>query len=262
MAIVTLTSDLGTKDNYLALLKASILRLCPNAQIIDICHEVEKFNVVQAAYLFGTSFYQFPKNSMHILGIKAPNFKTRDYLLIYFKEQLILCPDNGIFTLFYDHSPAKVYRLNREQYPASMFFIKDILAKAACDLMNGKSVDSIASETDEYVQLLNFQPTSTPGSLIGRCLYMDSYGNVITNISKEFFERNRKNRSFTIHLPGLRITEIVENYDDVQEISALALFNTSGYLEIAINKGQARQLLFPKNANLHTDFNITVEFED
>ncbi len=261
MAIITLTSDLGHRDNYVALVKATLLNNCPTARIVDICHEVEKFNIVQAAYIFGSAFHHFPANSIHILGIKAPNCKTGKYLLIYYKNQFIVCPDNGIFTLFYDYSEANVYELHKELYPDSIFFIRDVLAKAACHLAMGKNPESISQPCGNYVQLLSFQPTSTPNTIIGRCLYMDSYGNVITNISLEFFEKTRRNRTFTIHLPGLRITEISVSYEDVPEISALALFNTSGLLEIAINKGQARQLLFPKNINLHTDFNISIEFE-
>ena len=262
MAIITLTSDLGHKDNYVALVKAMALRNCPQATLVDICHEVEKFNVIQAAYIFGGAFHHFPENSIHVLGIKAPNYKTEKHLLIYYKNQWILCPDNGIFTLFYDNTEVKIYELKKDVYPDSVFFMKDTLIKAACDLVNGKLATEIALPTEDYSQLLNFQPTSTPSSIIGRCLYMDSYGNVITNISIDFFERVRKDRTFTIYLPGLRISEIALTYDDVPESSALALFNSSGFLEIAINKGQARQLLFPKNINLHTDFNISVEFED
>ncbi len=263
MAIITLTSDLGLRDNYVALVKAMVLSNCPEAQLVDICHEVEKFNIIQAAYIFGGAFHHFPENSIHVLGMKAPNNKTDRYLLIKYKKQWVLCPDNGVFTLFYDYADqAEIYELKKELYPDSIFFMKDTLIRAACDMANGKPVKEMATATEEYLQLLNFQPTSTPSSIIGRCLYMDSYGNVITNISKQFFEQIRRNRTFTIHLPGLRISEIAASYDAVPEISALALFNTSGFLEIAINKGQARQLLFPKNINLHTDFNISVEFED
>lgn len=262
MNVITLTSDLGFKDNYVALVKAIALKYSPGSILVDICHEVEKFNIVQASYIFSNAFTHFPSNSIHVIGVKAANTRSKKFLLIHYKEQFILCPDNGLFTLFYDHSPAEIYELKKELYGDSVFFMKDVLLRAACDLANGKKPEEIAERTEDYVQLLSFQPTSTPSSIIGRCLYMDSFGNVITNITKDFFERNRKGRAFTIHLPGHRISEISSSYDDVPEISALALFNTSGHLEIAINKGQARQLLFPKNINLHTDFNVSIEFDD
>ena len=262
MAVITLTSDLGHKDNYVALVKTVALNRSPETQLVDICHEVEKFNIIQSSYIFSNAFFHFPENTIHVVGVKAQNTHSKKYLLISYKKQFILCPDNGFFTLFYDHSPAEVYELKKDLYRETIFFMKDVLMEAACDLANGKKPDEIAVKTDDYIQLLNFQPTSTPSSLIGRCLYMDSYGNVITNITKEFFEYNRKGRPFSIHLPGLRITEISASYDEAPEISALALFNTSGYLELAINKGQARQLLFPKNINLHTDFNISIEFDE
>jgi S-adenosylmethionine hydrolase len=262
MSVITLTSDLGHKDNYLALVKTVALKYSPASTLVDICHEIEKFNIVQASYIFSNAFMHFPENTIHVIGVKAPNTQSKNFLLIRYKQHYILCPDNGLFTLFYDHSPAEIYSLKKELYPETVFFIKDVLLRAACDLANGRSISEIADPTREYLQLLSFQPTSTPSSIIGRCLHMDSFGNVITNITKDFFERVRKRRPFTIHLPGHRISEISLSYDDVPEISALALFNTSGHLEIAINKGQARQLLFPKNINLHTDFNISIEFDD
>jgi S-adenosylmethionine hydrolase len=262
MRVITLTSDLGHKDNYVALLKAVSLTHSPSSLIVDICHEIEKFNIVQASYIFSNAFGAFPENSIHVVGVKSANSRSEKFLLIQYKKQFILCPDNGFFTLFYDHSGAEVYKIKKDLYQDTVFFMKDVLMRAACDLANGKPVPEMADKTDDYVQLISFQPTSTPSSIIGRCLYMDSFGNVITNITKDFFEGNRRGRTFTIHLPGHRINEISSSYDDVPEISALALFNTSGHLEIAINKGQARQLLFPKNINLHTDFHISVEFDE
>ena len=261
MSIITLTTDLGTRDNYVALIKAYLLKHAEHAKIIDITHEIDKYNLQQAAYIFGNAFYEFPKDTIHVLAIKSANLKHTTNLVVRYKEQYIICPDNGLFSLFYDGGEAVFYVLDKKLYPESILYPRDTLSKAAVDLANGKFLNDIAEETTEYLQALNFQPTSSPDSLIGKCIYMDSFGNVITNITKYFFEQERKGRKFTIHLPNIRIQEISTNYDEVSSADALALFNSSGHLEIAVNKGAARQLLFPRNLHTHTDFNITIEFE-
>ena len=261
MSVITLTTDLGHKDNYLALVKAYILQHRSDARIIDISHEIDKYNVQQAAYIFGNAFEHFPANTVHILGVKSANTDSNDNLLIKHKEQYIFCPDNGIYSLFAENYPAEVYKLKNDRFPSSILFVRDTLLNAALEFLNTNDPDAVADKTDSYLQALMFQPTYGTDSIVGKCVYIDSYGNVVTNIKKDFFESTRKNRRFTIHLPNIRIEEISTNYDDVQASDALALFNSAGHLEIAINKGAARQLLFPRNMHTHTDFNITVEFE-
>jgi S-adenosylmethionine hydrolase len=260
MPIITLTTDLGCRDNYVALLKAYILKKVENVQVIDISHELEKFNLQQAAYIFGNSFYEFPKNSIHVLGIRSANFKHNKNLIIYYKNQYILCPDNGLFSLFYDGSDVVYYELNANQYPQGIFISREPFAKAAVDLANGKFITDMAIEISDIVQSLNFQPVSHPGGITGRCIYIDSFGNVITNVKKSFFENIQQGRNFTIFLPNTRISKIYNSYDEAEHNEPLALFNSSGHLEIALNNGSAKQLLFPRNFISHIEFQIPIEF--
>lgn len=261
MPIITLTTDLGTKDNYLSLVKAYILKSLPGATSIDISNEIEKYNIQQAAYIFGNAYHHFPVGTIHLLAIKSSGNESGKSLFISLNGQYILCPDNGLFSLFHDGTDASVYLLDQIKFPSSTFYVRDTLTKAALDFIGHNNIGNIAKEYPEYLQALTFQPTNSGDSVVGKCIYIDSYGNVITNIKKDFFESARKDRRFTIHLPSTKITEISDNYDDVVATEALALFNSAGHLEIAINRGAARQLLFPRNMNTHTDFNITIEFD-
>lgn len=261
MPVITLTTDLGTKDNYLALAKAYILKNLPGTAIIDISNEIDKYNVQQAAYIFGNAFEHFPENTVHILGVKSANVDSKDNLFIKHNDQFIFCPDNGIYSLFADGQRDEVYKLKAGFFPSTILYVRDTLLKAAIEFLKTNKAEDIADKTDDYLQALMFQPTYGTDAIVGKCVYIDSYGNVVTNIKKDFFESTRNNRKFTIHLPNIRIEEIAENYDDVPTSDALAIFNSAGHLEIAINKGAARQLLFPRNMHSHTDFNITVEFE-
>lgn len=261
MPVITLTTDLGIRDNYLALVKAYILKNSPETQIIDISNEIDKYNIQQAAYIFGHAYLLFPEKSVHLVGVKSTNTNNRKNLLIKSGDQFIICPDNGIFSLFSDGADAEVYAIKKELFPSATFYVRDTLAKAALEFVKTMDPLSIGEPYHEYLQSLTFQPTFSGDSITGKCIYIDSYGNVVTNITKDFFESSRKNRRFTIHLPSIRIEEIAENYDDVSPTEALALFNSAGHLEIAINRGAARQLLFPRNMHMHTDFNITIEFD-
>lgn len=262
MALFSLTSDLGHRDPYVAICKAELVKHCPDSTIVDISHEIDKFNLLQAAYIFAQAYRHFPEHSFHLIGVKGAQNQHSGFLICKWNNQFILCPDNGFITLLSEELPEEVYKINPKLFPSRPFFLKDVLIPVACTLANGGKIKDLAAEHEDYVRLLHYQPAGGPVSIRGRCIYIDSYGNVITNISKEFFERTRKGRKFNLFIPGLRITEISENYDAVPDTTALAIFNSAGFLEIAVNKARASQLLFPRSHNAHTDFNITIEFED
>ena len=258
MPLITLTSDLGIKDNYVALVKAAILSNLGETAIIDISHDVEKFNLTHAAYIFGNAYPFFPDHTIHLVGVKSQETAKR-LLYIEIDTQKIICLDNGFITLLQDAHKAKVFSFAGEAFEAGLFFLKDAMVQALKALI--QQPDSLKSCRD-YIQLMQFQPTVTPQSIIGRCLHIDDFGNVVTNITKAFFEAENAGRKFSINLPGVEIDRIVNDYDDVSANTALALFNTFGYLEIAINREKASKLLFPRSMNTNTDFNISIQFED
>src|ERR1700758_3897013 len=179
MQLITLTSDLGLRDNYVALVKASILREIPGSLVIDISHDIEKFNLMQAAYIFGNAYSHFPENTIHLVGLKS-HTEAKRLLYIEIHKQKVICPDNGFFTLLSDTYQAKVFSLREKDFPLGLFFLKDSMVKAAAQLKDEKTV---ATACDDYLQLMSFQPTATPDSIVGRCLHIDSFGNVVTNIT-------------------------------------------------------------------------------
>lgn len=258
MPLITLTSDLGLRDNYVALVQAEILKSSPDSRVIDISHDIEKFNLMQAAYVFGNAYRHFPDHTFHLVGIRS-HTENKRILYIEVHKQRILCIDNGFFTLLPETFDAKIFSLYEKEFPVGLFFLRDTMVKAALELAVPGNVERLAKPCAEYLQAMPFQPTATSDSLVGRCIHIDSFGNVITNITRHFFELVRKNRKFKIILPGTQLNKIVTDYNDVPETNALALFNSFGYLEIAINRDKASQMLFSKG---HIDFNITVQFEE
>ena len=258
MSLITLTSDLGTKDNYVALVKASLLSLVEGATIIDISHDIEKFSLTNAAYIFGNAYTQFPLGTTHLVGIKSHQTAKR-LLYAEIENQKIICLDNGFITLLKNYEKASIYSFEGKEFEPKLFFLKDAMAKA---LQAIQKKQEVIKPCQDYVQLMQFQPTVTPTSIIGKCIHIDDFGNVVTNITKDFFETERNGRKFTINLPGTEIDEIVSDYDDVSLHSALAMFNSFGYLEIALNQERASKLLFPRNMHINTDFGISIQFED
>jgi S-adenosylmethionine hydrolase len=258
MPLITLTSDLGIKDNYVALVKAAVLSGIEGARIVDISHDVEKFNLTHTAYIFGNAYKFFPAGTIHLVGVKSQETAKR-LLYIEIDNQKIICLDNGFITLLSDAHKAKVFYFEGNDFEAGLFFLKDAMVRALQVLITQPEV---VKPCNDYVQLMQFQPTVTPQSIIGRCLHIDDFGNVVTNITKAFFEAESAGRKFNINLPGVEIDKIVNDYDDVSANTALALFNTFGYLEIAINREKASKLLFPKSMHTNTDFNISIQFED
>lgn len=260
MPLVTLITDLGNRDHYLSVVKANIYNRIPNARIIDISNEVSKFNVFEASYLLKNSFEHFPEGTFHLIGVNSSQAKKNRYLIFYFKKQFILTPDNGVFKLFTDEEPGAVVEIyhNGSNSPR---FLNEVLVETVQKIAENTPTEEIGDSTADYIRLLSYQPTIGPAVITGRCIYIDSFGNVITNITEKLFHDVGKGRGLSIMLPGETINEISENYTDVRTGDVLALFNAGGNLEIAINGGSAGKMIFPRHTNPN-DFQITIEFED
>ena len=260
MRIITLITDYGLKDHYLAGLKAAIYAKVPEARIIDISHEVAKFNVSEASYLLKNSFSHFPEGTFHLIGVTGSQAKKNRYLLIYFKKQFILTPDNGLFRLFTDEDPQVMYEIQHNGN-SSPLFLSEVMIDAVVKIIDNAPAEEIGDQTSRFVELISYQPVVTATGITGRCIYVDSFGNVITNITEQLFHEVGGGRRLSIHVPGDEINEISETYSDVGGGDVLALFNSGGNLEIAINGEHAAKMIFPRNLN-QKDFQITIEFDE
>jgi S-adenosyl-L-methionine hydrolase (adenosine-forming) len=172
-----------------------------------------------------------------------------------------MTPDNGLFTLMDAGFSGQVYQLYYEHELQKHFFLKDVFVEAAAHLHAEKPVQDIATKTDEYYRSFQFECYVEDNQLRGKGIYVDDFGNIITNISKEKFLQVAGRKTFSIVLPGARITTISSSYDDVKFGSPLALFNSFGYLEIAVNGNSAHKMLSPREIG-GFDFNLIIEFND
>jgi S-adenosylmethionine hydrolase len=260
MPIITLTTDLGTKDHYVGILKGSILKLCPDATIVDITHEIPAYDILKAAFTLKNSFEEFPEGSIHIIGVNPDIKESSNHLAIFHKGHYFIGSDNGVFSLIFEEKPEKIMEINISIDPDAITFpTKDVFAKAACHLAKGGTLEMIGRPTEELVEKALFRAVSVGNIIKGMAIHIDHYGNIITNIDETYFKTFAQGREFTIEFRqgDYDISSISESYSEVPEGEKLALFSSSGLLEIALNKGNASKLLGIRESDL-----IRIEFYD
>ena len=256
MGIITLTTDFGLKDYYVAALKGAILTKNPTVQIIDVSHAIQTFDIVQAAYILKNAFHHFPHGSVHILSVNNYHETLNPYLVFEKDGHYFIGPDNGIFTLVFDSLDVPVFKIESHRILGSKF--KNCLADIIFKLNNGMGLGEIGNPTTSFLQRIQMNPVTSTTHIRGHIIHIDNYENVIVNIDRSLFEKIRAGRNFAIYFKRFDpIKRISEHYHEVPVGDTLCLFNSSGYLEIAINMGKAASLL-----GLKMEESIQIDFEE
>lgn len=256
MAIITLTTDFGLKDHYVGSVKGAILKQCPTAVIIDISHQIEKFNIQDAAFILKETYPDFPQKTVHIIGLLTELKNTGGYVAVENNGHFFIGADNGIFSLLFDETPKKIVEIPVDSKVNLSFPVRDVFAKVACQLANGVDIDTIGKPKQNLLQRLPFRATSMGNIIRGSIVFVDSYGNVITNIDRALFEQIGKGQTFIIELArSNQIEKLSAEYNEVSEGEILALFNASNHLEIAMRNGKISSML-----NLKLNDSITIRF--
>lgn len=245
MAIITLTTDLGYKDFYQAALKGSILSTLPDVNIIDITHEIQAFNISRAAFILKNCFSYFPINTVHLIGIDTVYSEHNKYIAVKYRDHYFVGSDNGIFSLIFEEQPQEIVEINIMQDLKFLHFpLADIFVKAACHLAAGGTLKEIGIPTDSVEERMSLHPIVEPDQIKGSVIFIDSFQNVITNITKDLFIKVQQGRKFTLSFRrNETINQLSWHYNEVPEGEKLCLFGISNHLEIAINKGNASGLL-------------------
>jgi len=260
MHIITLTSDWKEQDFYVASLKGKILSACPKVQIIDINHRIKSFSSSHAAFVVRNSYYHFPKSSIHIIAVNSEPEKGKALLAAKKDNQYFLCADNGILGLLGGAEPEEVVTLTAhyEEEPGT-FIALSVFARAACELANGAALSTLGEPLENYDRQTPLRATIEDHNIAGSVIYIDSYQNAITNISRELFTRIGNGRDFQIFVQTkyYMLEHINQYYNETEPGELLAIFNSAGLLEIAIRNGNAAGLL-----KLDTNSIIRVEFKE
>jgi len=264
MSIITLTTDLGLKDYYVAGIKGHILSKIPNATIVDISHEIPPFNISVAAFCLKNCYLDFPAGSIHILGVSPEADEHTRHLIIKHKNHFFIGADNGMFSLLFDETPNEIYSLNIVSDENKRTFpTKDVFVEAACHIGRGGKSELIGSKINSIKERTNFQPVIEDDVIRGMAMYIDSYGNITTNITRSLIKLAGKGREFSIvfRRSDYNINELKNNYSEVPEGEKLALFSTNNHLEVAINKGNASKLFGIKLSDtIRIEFNNSKKY--
>jgi S-adenosylmethionine hydrolase len=225
-------------------IKAQLLQINPEFQIIDISHNIPPFNYLQAAYVCQSAIKNFPAYTYHLILVNLFEKKPEQLLLAFHNNQYLLCADNGLLTMILEETPEIIIGIPLEKEATkNTTFLTSVMGKVVNKLVNGDSIQSIGISDVKYLEKRHLRPILESNAIEGQIIFIDSFENVIVNITQEQFEDQRKGRKFRIVFKrDEMIDKISESYADVNEGEKLALFNSAGYLEIAINKGNAAGL--------------------
>lgn len=244
MPLLTLTSDIGIQDFLPGAIKGQLLQANSDFTVIDISHLLSPFNYPQAAYVCRNAIKNFPKGSFHLVLVNLFDERPEHLLFAEHDGYYIGCADNGLLTMILEEVPQKVVALPLgKNHQKNTLFCTKIFADAINEIIAGKKLEEIG-DSNVSIQVKNpLRPMLGNNWIEGQIIFIDNFENVIVNISKDEFEEQRKGRSFTIVFKRDEVIDkISETYADVSEGEKLALFNSAGYLEVAINKGNAAGL--------------------
>lgn len=241
MYIITLTTDFGSQDYYVPVLKGAMLSRHSALNFVDISNNIKNHDIVQAAFTLRNAWHHFPKGSIHIVSINNFGGERNRFLVIPYKGHFFIGPDNGIFSLIFDVLPHTVYEI--PFHGLNFQHVKEAIADALEVIISGKPLIEMWSLVDDMVQRITLQPVIAPAQIRGSVIHIDNYDNVILNVTRPLFEKVGRGRPFELYFKRHDpITQLSLHYNDVPVGEVLCLFN-SDYLEISINMGKAAEML-------------------
>ena len=254
MPLITLTTDFGTKDHFVSAIKGAIFSELDNVKVVDISHEVSPFNITETAYIVKNAYQNFPKDSIHIIGVDSELSIENKHIALQLDDQYFICPDNGVISMIASEiKPEKLVEITIHDAIISSFNVLDVFVKVACHIARGGTLEVIGKEIERFKQLTEVHPfiNEDKTQIVGSVIYIDNYGNVISNISKKLFSDIGKGRDFEVIARNYSFDKIFRQYNEVVnfEIASenrqddgkkLAIFNSADFLEIAIYRSNLK----------------------
>ena len=250
MSIITLTTDYGNKDYSVSELKAKIYNEITDVRIVDISHNISPFNLTEAAYIIKSAYRHFPKGSIHIIGIESDLTPENAHIAMKFNDNYFIGADNGVFSMIIgDFKADSMVEINIHKNYNNTITANDVFVKIATHISRDGKLEVVGKKIDSIKEIKNIKPvvSSDNNQIIGSVIYIDNYGNVVTNITQNIFDKIAKSRPFTIYARNVKFDKIFNNYSDAIDYSVpkdkreedgkkIALFNNLGYLELSIYK--------------------------
>ncbi len=245
--ITTLTTDFGVKDSYVAEMKGTILSICPNTTIVDITHEIAKFNTRMGAYVLISAEAYFPKNTVHVAVVDPGVGTNRRPIVIETTQGFFVGPDNGILVLAAEKQGIIcIHELSNPQFMlpkiSNTFHGRDIFAPAAAHLLNGVKPAELGPKISEALRSGFAKVELRNGVIVGEVLHVDGFGNIVTNINEKAVAQNNLKNEISVELPGHQLKlKLSKFYGETEPEEPLALIGSHGFLEIALNQNSAAE---------------------
>jgi S-adenosylmethionine hydrolase len=247
--VITLTTDYGTNDHLAGVLKGVILRILPNATLVDISHQVTPYDLLDGALTIGTAYQYFPPRTVHLVVVDPGVGTERRPILVSGEQQYFVAPDNGVLSLVYDREAAvSVRHITAEHYflnPVSKTFHgRDIFAPVAAWLAKTYQTEAMGEEISDYARFTLPRAKATGSTLKGLVLRVDVFGNLLTNFKAEDLPAAMiASGKIALEVAGKRIEKLVQTFAQGRAGEPVAILGSSGFLEIAVNKGHAARTL-------------------
>jgi S-adenosylmethionine hydrolase len=257
MAIVTLLTDSGESDHYVAAIKARIISVNPGVRIEDISHKIKPADIGHAAFVLRAVFRDFPKGTVHLVGVDATGNRGDVPIAVQLEDHFFVGCDNGFFGLITDKSHQQLVELNAINTISTTFPERDIFAPTAAKLASGVSITNLGKPMVAFKKMIDRQVKATKKQISGTVIRVDGMGNLITNIPRDAFEILSRDKVYTIQFGGEKFRRIHTQYNQADDGECFLVFNSLGLLEIGIYKGNASELL-----GLDYDSAVNIIFEE
>ncbi len=276
MSLVSLTTDFGLKDYFVAAIKAELYQEIEGVNVVDVSHQISPFNHTEAAYVLKNAYSAFPKGSIHIIGVDSEYTPENVHIVMLLEGHYFIGANNGIFSLIKEERiPEKIVEINIHKNIVSSFPVLDVFVKVAGHIARKGSLDVIGKNINQIKEVTDVKPVinTAEDQILGSVIYIDNFGNVVTNINKKVFLEYQKGRAYTIFTKSVKLHTIYNSYTEAINFSIpkenreedgkkIALFNAAGQLELSVYKSNP-QTVGSANSLFGLEFRdtITIKFK-
>ena len=256
MSIITLITDFGNKDHFVGKLKGEIYSSYDKARIVDISNNVSPFNIMEAAYILENTYKSFPENSVHIIDVDSEKTIEKKHIVVSLDNHFFISADNGVLSILCQNiNPEKIFEITIHDDYNQIDSSSKIFSEVACHLAKGGKPELIGKEITEIKSVKNLKPfvNEDQSQIVSSVIYIDNFGNVVTNLKRNIFEEIRKGRLFEISVRNYKFLKIYNKYTDIvnynvplnqrnDEGKGMVIFNSNDFLQISIYRSNPQNV--------------------